>query len=153
LYLNHKFDEWYLFNIADDYHELHDKKEAEPARYQQMLTQANAFLASIQNSQVNETKCKASKPPKPTPAPPTPPTPAPAPSSACNFTEYAGLHNADASTIKGVTTKEACCGACMADMQCGGATHDGSTCHIKHGKPEIVGNRPKGSFVCIPERK
>jgi hypothetical protein len=50
-------DDFYLFNVVDDYHELHDQKHAQPERYARMLGQLNAFLSSVNNSQVNETHC------------------------------------------------------------------------------------------------
>ena len=53
-----KFDDYYLFNLAEDYHELHDKKGTEQDRFNAMRQQMTAFLASIANSQENETKCK-----------------------------------------------------------------------------------------------
>jgi arylsulfatase A-like enzyme len=53
------FDDYYLFNLADDYHELHDQKKAEPARLAAMQQQLTDFLASIQHSQKEETKCAA----------------------------------------------------------------------------------------------
>ena len=50
-------DDFYLFNLADDYHELHDLKASEPQQLATMQQQLTDFLASIQNSQVNETQC------------------------------------------------------------------------------------------------
>lgn len=52
-----KLDDFYLFNLDEDYHELHDLKATEATRYNMMQQQLNDFLASIANSQANETKC------------------------------------------------------------------------------------------------
>lgn len=54
-----KLDDFYLFNVVNDYHELQDQKAAQPQRYAAMQQQLADFLASIQNSQHNETKCAA----------------------------------------------------------------------------------------------
>ena len=92
-----KFDDYYLFNLASDYHELHDQKAAEPERYQTMLGELNAFLSSLTYSQVNETKCSgAPRPPHPPHPPHPPPAPAHKPSSACTFASGDGLKCSDA---------------------------------------------------------
>ena len=51
------FDDFYLFNLAEDYHELHDQKIAQPERLAAMNKQLGNFLASIQHSQRAESKC------------------------------------------------------------------------------------------------
>mmetsp|Transcript_12590 Transcript_12590/g.32198 ORF Transcript_12590/g.32198 Transcript_12590/m.32198 type:complete len:249 (-) Transcript_12590:813-1559(-) len=56
-----QYDDYYLFNLAEDYHELHDRKASEPERYQSMLASLNTFLASVNNSQLHETKCATSR--------------------------------------------------------------------------------------------
>mmetsp|Transcript_147 Transcript_147/g.296 ORF Transcript_147/g.296 Transcript_147/m.296 type:complete len:613 (+) Transcript_147:7-1845(+) len=52
-----KLDSWYLFNLTADYHELHDLKNIETARYQSMLQRMTKFQASLINSQQNEVGC------------------------------------------------------------------------------------------------
>ena len=47
-------DDFYLFNLAEDYHELHDQKAAQPDILAKMHTQLNEFQASIANSQVSQ---------------------------------------------------------------------------------------------------
>ena len=50
-------EDFYLFNLDDDYHEIIDRKASEPERLATMKRDLDAFLASIQNSQQNETLC------------------------------------------------------------------------------------------------
>lgn len=52
-----KLDDYYLFNLASDRHELHDLKHSEPAQYSRMQGLLQDFLASVHNSQHNETRC------------------------------------------------------------------------------------------------
>ena len=85
-----QLDSFYLFNVVDDYHELHDQKAAQPQRFLTMQAQLTEFLASIANSQANETQCKG-RSPAPPPPPPGPPLPPAPPSTRCNFTQHAGL--------------------------------------------------------------
>ena len=54
-------DDFYLFNLEDDYHELHDMKAIEADRYTSMMQQLTEFRASILNSQVNESGCKGAQ--------------------------------------------------------------------------------------------
>lgn len=138
-----KLDEYYLFNVVKDYHELFDQKALQPERYKTMLAQRTAFLASIANSQKNETKCSAS------PVPPAPPAP---PSSKCNFIQHAGLESNDAQRDN-AHSKEQCCGICIADKLCTAATFSHGACHVKtESPPKIVQGRDAESFVCIPQR-
>jgi len=46
-----------LFDLERDYHELHDLSAAEPEQLRRMSGLLDAFLASVENSQANETKC------------------------------------------------------------------------------------------------
>jgi len=46
-----------LFNLIQDPIELHDQAQAQPARYATMTKALNAFLASIEVSQVKESTC------------------------------------------------------------------------------------------------
>ena len=55
-------DKHFLFNLADDYHELHDLKASEPAQFARMLGLLTDFLASVDNSQANETRCVGAAP-------------------------------------------------------------------------------------------
>ena len=137
-------DDWYLFNLKDDYHELVNMADKEAARFASMTEWKDTFLASIQNSQVNETKCKA--------GPPGPPGPPPPPSSACTFTSGAGLDGADA-YMKIVHAKEVCCAVCRADPKCTASTFDQGDCHVKYETPKIVTGRAPGSYVCVPTKK
>eukprot|EP00039_Didymoeca_costata_P007344 m.98793 g.98793 ORF g.98793 m.98793 type:complete len:426 (+) comp13647_c0_seq5:523-1800(+) len=52
-----KFDDFYLFNLDDDYHELNQLVTKEPAQYQRMLALYNNLTASINMSKYTETKC------------------------------------------------------------------------------------------------
>ena len=52
-----KFDEYYLFNLGEDYHELHDQKMNEPDRYNAMVKTLENLKASIVESQQKETGC------------------------------------------------------------------------------------------------
>ena len=49
------FDEYYLFNLGEDYHELHDQKMNEPDRYNAMVKTLKNLKASIIESQQKET--------------------------------------------------------------------------------------------------
>jgi hypothetical protein len=50
-------EDFYLFNLAADYHELVDCKASEPERFAGMKRELDTFLASIQTSQQIETLC------------------------------------------------------------------------------------------------
>ena len=104
-----------------------------------VFVQMTAFLASLKNSQVNETKC-ARKGPSPSPLPPAPP------SSSCSWVDGAGLSGADAH-LAHVKTKEQCCGLCLADKLCKGATFYGGSCHIKHTGPSVQKVHTRGSLL------
>ncbi len=52
-----ELDDYYLFNLGDDYHELHDRKADQPERYQAMMQTLTTFKASVLNSQQNESGC------------------------------------------------------------------------------------------------
>merc|ERR1712203_145734 len=62
-----------LFDLDRDYHELHDLANDEPDQYQRMMDLLNDFLASVDNSQANETMC-GNYAPTPAPTPPSPPS-------------------------------------------------------------------------------
>ena len=47
----------FLFDLDKDYSELHNLREEEPAEFQRMLGLLNTFLASVNMSQYEETKC------------------------------------------------------------------------------------------------
>jgi hypothetical protein len=138
------FDDFYLFNLAEDYHEVHDLKAAEANRFASMLAWKDAFEASLLNSQYNESGC-AAKAPSPAPGP------LPPPSSACAFTGGEGIKEPDAS-MRRVASKEECCGVCRADALCTGSTFFGGECHVKHGHITIATGRSAASFVCVPTK-
>ena len=77
-----------LFNLDSDYHELHPLNEQEPAQFARMMKLMDGFMASIQNSQANETKCGKYNPYKPPPPAPRPPA---KPSSKCTWKENTGV--------------------------------------------------------------
>ena len=49
--------DFYMFNVVEDYHELHDLKAVQPSRFSKMRAQLEAFLSSVNHSQVHETHC------------------------------------------------------------------------------------------------
>ena len=51
------FDDYYLFDLHADYHELVDLKHTQPEVFQKMSKQLADFRASIADSQANETNC------------------------------------------------------------------------------------------------
>ena len=59
-----------LFDLDKDYNELHDLSHAEPAQFRRMRGLLDQFLASVENSQANETRCGKFRPPPPPPSPP-----------------------------------------------------------------------------------
>ena len=138
-------DAYYLFNLDDDYHELHDMKTTEAGRYTSMMQQLTDFRASIQNSQVNESGCGRASPPRP--SPPSPPAP---PSSACTFISGAGLNGSNAERIH-ATSKEACCGLCVAVKACRMATYTSGAnlCNMKDTVDPVVHGRSPHSVVCV----
>lgn len=50
-------DDYYLFDLSSDYHELHDRKKDQPELFQAMLKTLNEFKASVLNSQQTESGC------------------------------------------------------------------------------------------------
>lgn len=132
-----------LFNLDDDYHELHDRAKEEPQQFERMKALLDGFLLSVKNSQANETKCGPYAP-SPSPAPPSPPR------TDCAWSKETGLEGSDIDVL-GVTTKEGCCGACWARPDCAAADFTGGkTCHLKEAhepKP-----RHDGSISCVPKR-
>ena len=54
-----------LFDLDADYHELHDLSGAQPERLARMQALLDGFLASVENSKANETKCGKYAPPPP----------------------------------------------------------------------------------------
>lgn len=145
-----------LFDLENDYHELKDLSVDEPEQYQRMKGLLDEFLASVENSQANETKCG-----KYAPAPP--PTP---PSDECDWHENTGLDGSDmkSEVVKTIETKEDCCGLCKATEGCVAAdfnligleTLDENLnhveaeykCHLKEAySPK---DRFDGSIACVP---
>ena len=133
----------YLFNIAEDYHELHDQKLAQPARLASMQKQLAAFLASIQYSQVNESGCGSS-----TPGPDKPshkPVPIGPPSEDCrwlNDTQLSGGTHG----VANATSKEICCGTCRATDWCKSAHFKGGECNLW----STVAPKSGTGIACIP---
>ena len=138
---------------AEDYHELHDQKAAKPDIYNTMMGQLNAFLASLQYSQANETGCGRPSPaPSPSPSPSPSPLPPPPHNSSdkCSFASGEGLKCSDAALFAS-SSKEDCCGLCLADKSCVGATHIDGRCHVKHETPcPAATGRGRGSVVIRP---
>jgi hypothetical protein len=137
----------FLFNLDTDYHELHDLSASEPEQFERMSTLLENFLASVENSQANETKCGKYGPPSP--APPTPaPGPLPPARTDCKWTENTGQVGSDIAERK-VASKEECCSLCWADSMCKAADFTGEhLCHLK-GTNEPV-HRADGSVSCVP---
>lgn len=134
------YDEYYLFNLNDDYHELVQLKDTEPEQYARMLGLYNDMLASIANSKANETGCGKPSPP----APPAPPAP---PSSTCQWYPNSGLNGSDIAMRTGVSSREECCGICVATHNCVAADLNGDKCHLKSTFDRIV---RAGSTACVP---
>jgi hypothetical protein len=134
------YDEYYLFNLNDDYHELVQLKDTEPEQYARMLGLYNDMLASIANSKTNETGCGKPSPP----APPAPPAP---PSSTCQWYPNSGLNGSDIAMRTGVSSREECCGICVATHNCVAADLNGDKCHLKSTFDRIV---RAGSTACVP---
>ena len=62
---------FFLFDLDKDWHELNDLSESEPEQFKRMSGLLADFLASVENSQQNETHCGKYNPtstPTPTPA-------------------------------------------------------------------------------------
>ena len=57
-YSNLNLKDWYLFNLADDWNELNDLSEQEPEKFDEMKKGLDAWLASVANSQLEETDCR-----------------------------------------------------------------------------------------------
>jgi hypothetical protein len=136
----------FLFDLDTDYHELHDLSASEPEQFERMSTLLEDFLASVENSQENETKCGKYAPPSP--APPTPaPGPLPPKRTDCKWTLNTGQHGGDIST-RDATSKEECCGLCWANTDCKAADFTGGkTCHLKAANMPV--DRNDGSISCV----
>tara|TARA_B110001452_G_scaffold256656_1_gene250183 strand:- start:7 stop:204 length:198 start_codon:yes stop_codon:yes gene_type:complete len=52
-----QFDDYYLFDLHADFHELVDLKHSQPDVFAKMSAQLATFRASIADSQANETEC------------------------------------------------------------------------------------------------
>jgi arylsulfatase A-like enzyme len=50
-------DDYYLYDLASDFHEMNDLKHTQPDEYQRMLRLLNNFRLSLNHSQYEETKC------------------------------------------------------------------------------------------------
>lgn len=132
-----------LFDLENDYHELRDLSVEEPAQYQRMKALLDDFLASVVNSQANETGCGEY-------APPALPSPQTAPSSDCDWHENTGLQADDIASIT-VASKEECCGHCQAAAGCVVASFTGGdTCRLKSKYSPL---RESGSVACIPHSR
>lgn len=137
----------FLFDLDADYHELHDLSASEPEEFKRMSTLLEDFIASVQNSQANETKCGKYGPPTPEPAPTPAPGPAPAPRTDCKWATNTGQNGTDL-YARNVSSKEECCAICWAEARCKAADFHGHTCHIKDA--DAPKPRNDGSVSCVP---
>jgi hypothetical protein len=111
-----------------------------------MNTLLDEFLASVENSQANETVCGKYAPP---PAPfPFDSALSPTSRTDCKWTINMSQDGADMSTHS-VTTKEGCCGICWADPKCKAAEYNPRTlqCHLKETNQPVTRNG--GSLSCV----
>jgi hypothetical protein len=135
----------FLFDLSTDYHELNDLSESNPGQFKRMKGLLDAFIASVTNSQANETKCGKYAPP---PAP-TPPTPLPPKRTDCKWIENSGQQGSDLAVPSNVGSKEECCGVCWANKACVAADYTtGGLCHLKGENKPIA--RSDGSISCAP---
>lgn len=139
-----QLDDFYLFNLANDRHELVNLKDTEPAQFSRMMGLYTGMLASIKNSQINETGCGGPPPPPP----PTAPQPPPAPSSDCTWYPNSGLNGSDIQT-RHASTKEECCGFCKSVKGCAAADFGSGLCHLKSFFQRKVRS---GSTACVPSQ-
>lgn len=133
---------YFLYDLDNDWHELNDLSNENPEQFVRMKKLLDEFLASVANSQENETHCGQYAPPAP------PPGPAP-PSSDCDWHNDTGLDGGDVLTID-VASKEECCGHCRAVAGCAASCFKGSTCHLKEKYSPKT--RKDGSIACVPHR-
>jgi hypothetical protein len=138
----------FLFDLDRDYSELHNLREEQPAEFKRMLGLLNEFLASVNMSQYEETKCAIrDRGPDTThkhhgPLPP--------PRTDCTWSTNTGQQGSDIDNVV-ATTKEECCALCWANPQCRAADFTGGkTCHIKGANNPIARN--DGSISCVPKR-
>lgn len=131
-------DKYFLYNLEQDYNELHDLKTVEPDMLQRLVGLLAEFNTSVVNSQVTETKCAKSIGPL---GPVTP-------SSDCTFSNNTGLNGGDIYSVK-VTSQEECCGVCRNTPGCAASDFTGgSVCHLKEeNSPKL---RNDGSVASVP---
>lgn len=130
-----------LFDLEKDYHESHDLALEEPEQYQRMMDLLSGFLASVDNSQANETMC-GQYAPAPAPTPPAPP------SIDCDWHSDTGLDGSDMDAVT-VKSKEECCGLCKANPSCAASCFTGGNlCHLKSEYSPKT--RHDGSVACVP---
>eukprot|EP01051_Picozoa_sp_SAG22_P025256 SAG22_NODE_7394_length_744_cov_0.787597_1_plen_135_part_00 len=130
----------YLFNVVEDYHELHDQKLAQPARLAAMQKQLTEFMASIQYSQVNESGCGAAgTQPGARPVQPGPP------SEACRWLNATQLGGGTRG-VANATSKEECCGNCRATTWCKSAHYKGGECNLW----STFAPKPGSGVACVP---
>ena len=115
-----------------------------------MTALLDAFIASVENSQANETKCGKYAPPSP--AVPTPaPGPLPPARTDCKWAENMGQRASDlpSSRIGSIKSREECCALCWAEPQCKAADFTGgASCHLKATNEPVP--RADGSISCVP---
>jgi len=148
----------FLFDLDEDYHELHNLNPAapgksEPAEFERMLGLLNTFLASVNMSQHEETKCAQRDHGGPD-AHRAPAGPAPPPRTDCAWAENTGQKGSDIAAVHAVS-KEECCARCWANPHCAAAdlaqaTEKGGMCHLKGEDSPIA--RHDGSISCVPKR-
>lgn len=69
---NNLSNAYLLYDLDADWHELHDLSTEQPAQFAHMKHLLDEFLASVANSQDNETHCGQYAPPAPAPQPAPP---------------------------------------------------------------------------------
>ena len=138
----------FLFDLDADYHELHNLKDEKPAEFTRMLGLLNTFLASVNMSQHEETKCAQRDHGPDTPHKPA--GPAPPPRTDCTWTENTGQKGSDIDMISGTASKEECCARCWANPACKASDFHGKICHLKGENTPIA--RHDGSVSCAPKR-
>ena len=155
-------DDYYLFDVVGDYHELRDLKTAQPQEFKRMKALYDDAMLSIHFSQVNETQCCESMDPlspegkfacnigglrRPPPDATRKDIVAREPSGNCTWFVDTGLDGADIATTL-ATTREDCCGTCRAVEGCTGVDLSGGRCHLKTGQLKM---QPRlGTVSCVP---
>jgi len=144
-----------LYDLEADLGERHDLSEQMPDMLAALQANFSAWHTSVMFSRTNESMCAGSKPePGPEPSPF-------APSNNCEWKNATGL-SGDGTLVYKVSSKEECCGACIATRGCAaadlndfvGMEADAATagemyCHIR------MAYEPKdraGSMACVPKK-